>query len=561
MAWNDAPPTAEELKATSWASAPPSEEELKAAGVKPPDNPHDLGPFVKEAAGGLWDSAKNAALHPIDTASRWTQNAKAAFVPADFGDKAGKKISDAEFEDAKQKMSNDAPIMPGLAAGAAFTGSSAADTYIRSRKAGNDNETAMKDARNAAVFQGGIVGVGAAVGPVMKQAGRLLPATEGSVTNGVAAKLGGLMPGGSTAEDINAVYSNPELRQQARGFNATAAAEDLKPQVTKARSQLEDAVGGRFGELEGESLKLSDPADVDAAGQVRAKVAATNEKVEANPKFYKPLTKEVLNQVQATLDSGGPEEHGTESFGKPLDEATAQSRTLRARKNLDDVMRSKDWEKLRMHDRDAIQGVRDTLDDSLKEGMSGAPLRQQADSLYSDYKTAGDNAFKPLNGKAPSGDTIPDTAKIESNLKSQNGRGANFDDRMEGLQKFIQDHNAELGGIPEVRSALDSIKNSREVAEMAGQLGNLNRAGGPTGIAVHTATHLGLAAANPATIPLQLMLMPITDPGMYAKLVDTLSPATRKAVQAGAAAMMQSPAIANSLVKLRVQNSAGDQSQ
>jgi hypothetical protein len=556
MAWDDTPPTAAELKKSdAWDAAPPTAAELKAA---EPENPHDLIPAAKETGKGIWDAVKGAAEHPLDTIGKGLKNAKDAFVPNGDALQAPRHYTDKEMDEGT-KGANDAPVMPGVGSAVAALGGGAADAYMRSRKAGNDAETAMKDARNAAVFQGAAIGVGHGVGAGLGQAAKLLPATEGSITNGVASKLAGLVPGGATAEDVHAVYSDPKLRVQARGFNATDAAAELQPQIESAQGALKNAVGDKFGNMEGESLQAgaspeARAGDMASAGDVQSKVKSVNDKIEANPKFYKPLTKEVLNQVQATLESGGPEEHGSASFGQPLDDTTAQARVLRARRNLDDVMNGKDWEKLRMHDREVIQNVRGTLDDSLKQGMSGAPMRQQADALYGDYKTAADDAFKPLNAKSPSGDVAPDVAKIESNIKSQNGRGLNFDNRMEGLQKFMDDHGSEIGEIPEVQKALAAVAKSREVGSMASQLGDLNRAGGPTGIAVKGAARIGLAALHPALIPIQMLLMPVTDPAAYAKLVDTLTPATRAAVQAGASALMQSPAIAKSLISLRVQN-------
>lgn len=209
-----------------------------------PEDKHDLAPFLKENASGLWDQVKqgvqgvgNAVMHPIDTMNSFSdtvQNVRdhpidalegvgravrslpgasdmLTNAKADYGVLKGlatgkpviqsdlKKEAQAEQDASDQQHAKEHPLtdfiqrsagLP-LTAGAGPGGQAAlyaADAFKNSLAEGNDSYTAMKDARNVAALFGTMHAANAGIGKaaeVAKDAGSFLGKRAGNIGLGV----------------------------------------------------------------------------------------------------------------------------------------------------------------------------------------------------------------------------------------------------------------------------------------------------------------------------------------------------------------------------------------
>lgn len=182
-----------------------SDDDLHAiANPPPPENPHDRLTFLKNTAQGLWNGAKdvaggaaNAVMHPGDTLGDvrdWVTSGTGpgAGSNALFGERAVRAMpvvgnlydkvqteldpnypsqvagEDKDFA-AQHPTLDKAQRLAGNSTGMAAGGLPGAalylvDAYQRSRAAGNDAETALKDASNVGMLMGGIAGLGKVAG-------------------------------------------------------------------------------------------------------------------------------------------------------------------------------------------------------------------------------------------------------------------------------------------------------------------------------------------------------------------------------------------------------------
>ncbi len=161
--------------------------------VAEPDS-HDIIPFLKHTASSVWEGAKgaagaaaDAAMHPLDTASdlaNWMvmgggpagqetvvgeralrsvplvgpayDNVRALADPNYLADTAKEDAQHAKDHPTLDKAQRLAGTAAGLTVGALpGIGAFSIDAYHRSRLAGNDVETALKDGRNTALLLGG----------------------------------------------------------------------------------------------------------------------------------------------------------------------------------------------------------------------------------------------------------------------------------------------------------------------------------------------------------------------------------------------------------------------
>lgn len=401
----------------------------------------------------------------------------------------------------------------GVAGAAARVGSQAAI-------AGGDAALRGRDVEQAAELTGAVA-AGAESLPLVGKAAaaltRLLPGTSKAVVNKLAARLAALMPGQqATAEELERVFANPELRRAAASTDLAAEAGKLAPELANARKSVNKATGDVFQEAEKRSLAAHEPTDDMLGLAVQRDVTAASEKIAENADFYGPLVKKAYNDVETILSTGGPREAGA---------ATApysKERLLRARRRVDELTKKKDFADMLSDERDAILSLRDMLDEPLKNGMSGAAERAEADALYRSKASADRNFFDPLTSKNPDKSRVLDAAKLERSLKSNTQKGSQFDERLDTVRRYLDD-NPSLGELPDVRAALKKASELRDVGSMTGLMERLKRAtGGPSSQAINMAAQTGAAAA---TSGLSMLALPVTNPVAYLRLLDNAAAA------------------------------------
>lgn len=256
--------------------------------TQPAENPHDLAPFLKNAASGIWEGAKDAAsgvghaiAHPLDTATDladWMlfnggpaggndtlvnertlrsvpvvgpayENARAAADPEYLAKTAAEDAQHAAehpvLDKAQKLIGGSTGLLAGPAEGA---GLYVVDAYHRSRLAGNDTETALKDARNVAA----LIGAANYGGQAIKQGASL-----GGDAAAWGAKRVAKATTGITPEAIDEYLARPEAIRSAEKYvndpellkneidssvaKITGPIDTAKNAVTAAKEDVSDA--------------------------------------------------------------------------------------------------------------------------------------------------------------------------------------------------------------------------------------------------------------------------------------------------------------------------------
>jgi hypothetical protein len=446
----------------------------------------------------------------------------------------------------------------------------AGDAYLRSRNDGTDYDDAGKDAFNAALLAeiaNGAPNIRKGAGAAAEPIKRLLPGTENAYdwTNRGAATFAKFVPSqGASADDIYEMLKDTETRRGARNTNFVDKTMKLAPQLDDAKRGVNEAVGKSFSKLENDSLQTHAPArDLRAAKASLEYVDDQLKFIDENSQFYSPVTKKLADDVVVILTSGGPMEVGASSYGKTFmdimgsDQAASvgnvmRLRNLNARRRIDDLMKSKNWDNLLDEDRKVIQGLRDNINEGLKKKFGGATERAVADKLYSDAVSARDNLMKPLEQLGPDGIRNVEPAKLHNFLKSQGVKGSVFDQSLEAFSKWLKEAEASIGEVPEAHAAIAKLEETRSLGKMAAMMERMNKAsGGPTSQAFNTAMQ---GAAAVGTGGYSLLLFPITNPRGWVEMIDGLGkPVWDSVTKASNAWAQKNPALAAKLYLLSQQ--------
>lgn len=473
---------------------------------------------------------------------------------ADFADRYQRYLEQSRREDIERQERSPiagtagmvtgafAAPMPGgagLAGMAGRTGINVADAATRAR----DMEEAEKAAGVAGTISAGMEGVGKlgkAAGAVGRGLKSLVPGTEGALpavnrVTAQAAKMTGFMPNASK-EDIYRVLADTETRKVARGYDLQAEAPNITERLTRSVEDLDETVRKRFDDLEEASLQ-GEIGDAAIAKDVMSEIGALRTKLDEGTEYFSPEARQSLGRAEKTIEGADPYE-AVETAGKKLEDLPraaegiseadriAGGRVLRARRAVDDITRDKDFKKKSLYDRKLFLELRDVLDSSLKEKFSGKEFRKKADQLYETYKQAANDLLKPLSEKTGSGRRQIDVQKVESQIKSQTSRGTKLDNRIAAMEKFLEDARPQIGALPQVREALDAVKQMRQASEMNAFTNAMNQAaGGPTSQAVNM---LFQTTAGTATGGASLLALPVTNPVGWARIVDAMGDVTKR---------------------------------
>lgn len=390
-----------------------------------------------------------------------------------------------------------------------------------------------------------------------KKLASLIPGTEGAsaTANKWTAKLASMMPYQSaTADELYELLSNPDLRRKASASNFVDDARNISPDLQGARDSLEEAVGKRFGQLEEQSLRVPYLAeglgdvpfqkamdDIDATHSLIAEITDQGKTIANHENLYGSKVHKLYQDAGEILDKGSPSEKGSPTYMKSFIEhienqigddkvkaigealGSAKSRTLEARRHIDDFMRNKNWENLSRYEKEAIGNLRTSLDDHLKTKFSGADTRRDADALYSGARQSIDDFFKPLTSRSPSGESFLDPSKLKSHVKTGSARGKTFDDRLQALQDFVVKHGGDLdnGAADNMDAAIKKIDELSKLGNMQMLQQNLDRAGGgPTSQMINFVAQVGAGASSSG---LSAIAMPITNPAAWVRFVDGLA--------------------------------------
>lgn len=326
----------------------------------PPENPHDLVPFIKAQGSGLWNLAKQAVGGATDAVMDPEKTAKdignsLTSSPSDYLEGAyraarnvpilgnamntavvaahgipgylkGDPLAAVNAQDAfeQQQKEGDAkheidhPLtdfvqknagLVGLPAGkVAQVGTFAFDAFNKSLSEGNDVTTALKDARNAAVFVGMALKTGDAISAVPGVVGRY------------AAKEAGVTP-----EAIERYRADPEAVN-----NAAKYAKD--PEALK--NLVDDKVAPITAEVDKAQQGLADARDMAADARVQQPSAAVDnanaqadaiapqvEDAQAVLASRRQPPQDLAAEIPEHLDTQGEKLHGIsmEAFDKLAD--------------------------------------------------------------------------------------------------------------------------------------------------------------------------------------------------------------------------------------------------
>jgi hypothetical protein len=378
------------------------------------------------------------------------------------------------------------------------------------------------------------------VGKGIKKLGRLLPGTENALpyVNNKASKYASLMPWSDVdADDLEKLMNNPAGRREARSAKVKNSIEPFTEQSAKALGaidKLTDAQMQKVYEHQEHMLKntVSGQEITQAAQETIDRLKQT---VEARPEFFGRAGK-VVNQVDDILKRGGASEIGEATQDMPYQflvknfsdkdaAGTYVQRLLDARRHIDDVTKNVDFDKMLKSEKDMILKARQSINDQFDGMESAKPLRMM-DKYFSEYTAKKKNALRNLETPLPSGEREFTPEKVLQFFKSEAGQ-SKFIDR--SLGEFA-DHMSilkSMKGAEMTGEIVKQLNGAREVFKMLKGIEDLNRtSGGPSSQAINGLMQFLIGGATSGAT---LLLMPITNPAAWLKLIDKTSESTEKA--------------------------------
>ncbi len=326
----------------------------KAVGEHVPEkvaeNPHEIVPFLKNTAKGLWEGAKsgaaavgNAAMHPVDTTAalgEWmlmgggpggdsdqalVSGRTLRHVPlagsaydnvrglADPGYQEKTAVEDAQFSKAHPTLAKAQDLVGQsagtVAGGLGGAGLYVADAYHRSRMAGNDSETAMQDARNVGLLIGGGEVAGKAIGKVSDT---VAETGAGDAVKGLAEEKAFKAAVGNQAKAYNEASARGVINERGRELldSGTVGFGDSAQQIADKAGIQKAAAGKAMGD---QLAGLDEVTAPSPSKWWRPKGAVSGQSMADNIRGYasdisgsgnQPMIK-ALNEAADTLETEG----------------------------------------------------------------------------------------------------------------------------------------------------------------------------------------------------------------------------------------------------------------
>jgi hypothetical protein len=419
----------------------------------------------------------------------------------------------------------------GVANAAARIGINVADSATRSESFQEAIDNAETAGKVSLLFEGA---------PYLK---RLIPGTKGAYhwVNASTAKVAEMIPGQSASSDeIYEYLSKPEMRRKVKNTDLLDETNKLLPEVDDAANQLNEAVGKSYGKKEDlfvnqDTAELSvkqltnNEKDRALANEFKDTFVAKLKAMEENSALYEAPARKVAAKVTHMLQKGGVDDIAGDMTQQPLTINAIKGRFIEARRELDDVIKNKNFENFGRDDKRFITSLRDELNEKLQKEFSGSENLREADKLYNGYKKNVSGFVDRLTKKGSDG---VDLTKTFNDLKSGSARGKSFDLELDKIEKWISDNaeNLDEAAIDASHKALSEMRRLRDLGALSRLEESLKRSGGgPTSQAINTAGQvLGAMHTGGAS----LLALPVTNPYAWAKFLDAIPEGSARALEA-----------------------------
>lgn len=376
-----------------------------------------------------------------------------------------------------------------------------------------------------AAIPAGLKGIGASAGAVGRGIGKAIPGTKHASdwVNKWTSKAANVFSKNTMgAEKIEAFYKNPEMRRRVRDtFDKEDEIEKLANILTDADSKISLGLKKRLGELKKEFLSAGEGNVNETLTDVRTflgvfkSVKKANRRIAESPKQYTSSVRREIKAVEDVLAKNTKYKKGVDKYSP---NRYIKDSLHTARQNIDTAKKATG---LKVQDLDILNSLRDEIDDAIKNKVSGGPARQKSDELFSDFKADVENfftQFKEFEGKGAFKKGRITEKKVARAFRGTLGNMKEMNRKAKKVFDFAQKHGEELD-IPEVQTALNSIKTFQDELQNVKLMSSIDYMGGPTGTAVNNANTTWQAIRN----GISLVVMPITNPAMWAKVVDQTS--------------------------------------
>jgi hypothetical protein len=533
---------------TTWHDVMGTEDSITAAIGK--------GYKVKEAPKAATSKLESFGRGVLDTVSLGFDDELGAAVVAPFKDETYSELRDKIRSDKNNARESNPKtylagnVVGGVASAVAVPGGSS----IRGAAAlgaaqglgesdadlteGEFGEAAIDSATGAAIGGAMAYGVPKVISGVKgaaKTATRLIPGTEDAFqkVNKVTAKLGSMVPGTDIdAGELESLLNNPAQRRASRELNKPENLKKIGNHAADLLSSIDDLteaqVGHRYAKAEHEFFSSITPDDIDNIDL--SKIDKIKNIVQERPQLFGRAGK-VVGQLDDILQRGGEREIGEATqdmslqfMKKNLGEEDAAKmfaqRMLDARRHLDDVMKNVDYEKMLAGERKLIQSARDAINENL-DNIPGAQDLRKMDSFYSDFVATKKDALHKLEVPLPSGgrEFTPESAL--KFLKSDVDQARFIEAKMADFSGLMSELDG-VRGADATKQINNMFSKVRDDFKVLRSLESLKRAsGGPTSQAINTAMQIYGAIQ---TMGSSLLMMPITNPSAWMKLVDGANP-------------------------------------
>lgn len=526
---------------------------------------------VKEAPKEAPSKLESFVRGAVDTASLGYDDEFGAAVVAPFKDETYQELRDKIRSDKNNARESNPKsylagnVVGGVASAVAIPGASTikgAATLGAVQGLGESNadltegefgQAAIDSAKGAAIGGGVAYGVPKVLEGVKsgaKTVARLIPGTEDAFqgVNKVTAKLGSMVPGTDIdASELESLLSNPAQRRVSRALSKPENLKKIGDDTAGLLSSIDDLteaqVGGRYAKAEHEFFSTITPDDINNIDL--SKIDKIKNIVQERPQLFGRAGK-VVGQLDDILQRGGEREIGEatqdmslqfmkKNLGEEVASKIYAQRMLDARRHLDDVMKNVDYEKMLQGERKLIQSARDAINENL-DNIPGAQDLRKMDDFYSKFVTTKKDALHKLEVHLPSGgrEFTPESAL--KFLKSDADQAKFIEAKMADFSGLMSELNGVRGAdmTKQINSTFSKVRNDFKVLK---NLEALKRAsGGPSSQSINLAMQVYGAIQSMGS---SLLLMPITNPAGWMKLVDGADPLVKSLLKNVQAASLQ----------------------
>jgi hypothetical protein len=337
-------------------------------------------------------------------------------------------------------------------------------------------------------------------------------------------------------EDIFA-KSSPEITNKYSSLEQEALENVYKQDHELASKMENNLLAGLDVTDELDSLKGKLTQDHTALGKFGNELGDTLKKIEEHKTFYSPTTKRAIENVKRTLDDGGPLEYGLKKAkadtSDTLEGVTGlKRRILNSRREIDDLLKNKDIEKLRQHDVDVLMSTREKMNNFLQREMAGAKELAGADDMWARWAKAKEEVLEPIKSvekQKVSADKLENFMKRNTYKRDDwlKGTGEHFD----WLKQQVSENPELVMSIEKTMKDLGTLSQDLQNKQFLDTLNLIG--GGPTGKAISKLIHVGSALGggfvNPMIWVADIASMPITDPEKWFRVKDIMLKAADKA--------------------------------